>query len=336
MRWGFYLLTGLLVKFLLDVAYSLLYRNYALLQPASDYLSAVSLTLLTLVSFYYLRKRLGRRISWEGNYVRRFIMQWALGISVSIFFAFGIRWLVKLAFSDFSFVLILDEFIILIFIILIITAMVLGEFGMFLLNNWRFSLAELERFKKENAEFQLESLRSQINPHFLFNSLNTLSSLIYSNPEKAEAFIRELSDVYRYVLENRGKELVMLREELAVARSYISLVQLRFEENLTIRVDIPDQFLTLRIAPLSLQMLVENAVKHNVISRKRPLFIDIFAENNNLVIKNNLQRKTTGEYSSQLGLKNIQSRYAFLSSRQLEVVETADEFMVKIPLIPGE
>lgn len=336
LRWSIYLLAGVLVKFLLDLTYSLLYRNYALLQPGEEYISAILLTVLTLETFYRIRQRLGQRISWEDNPRKRFIIQWFLGMAISIFFAFGLRWLVKLTLSDFSYVLLLDEVIILVFILVIITAMVFAEFGVFLLNNWRFSLAELERFKKENAESQFESLRSQVNPHFLFNSLNTLSSLIYENPEKAESFIRELSDVYRYVLENRGKELVTLKEELLVAQSYMSLVQLRFDENLTIRVDIPETCHIMNIAPLSIQLLIENAVKHNVISRKKPLYINIFVEDNMLVVKNNLQKKSSIEYSSQFGLKNIKSRYAFLSDAQMAILETADEFIVKIPLIHGK
>ena len=217
--------------------------------------------------------------------------------------------------------------------IVVLTAMILIELGLFLLYKWRFSLAELERFKKDNAEFQFESLRSQVNPHFLFNSLNTLSSLIYENQEKAGSFIRELSDVYRYILENRGKELLMLREELAVARSYIYLAQLRFDKNLIVRLNISSDYNTKKIAPLTLQLLIENAVKHNVISKRKPLFVDIFVEGKYLIVKNNLQKKVSKEYSSHLGLKNIQSRYAFLTEDKMEILESETEFVVKIPLI---
>jgi LytS/YehU family sensor histidine kinase len=203
----------------------------------------------------------------------------------------------------------------------------------FLLEKWRFSLAELERFKKENAEFQFESLRSQVNPHFLFNSLNTLASLIYSDKEKAEIFIRELSDVYRYVLDNRGKEIVPFSRELEVARSYLYLLSLRFEQNMVVEWKIKPGTEKMMIAPLTLQLLIENAVKHNVISKKKPLTIQISAENSQLVVKNNLQRKEIKEYSSQLGLKNIQSRYAFLNSGEVEITETNSEFIVKVPLI---
>ena len=169
--------------------------------------------------------------------------------------------------------------------------------------------------------------------NFLFNSLNTLSSLVYENQEKAEAFIRELSDVYRYILENRGKELVTLNEELAVAESYIYLVQLRFDKNLVVRLNIDDVHKPKQIAPLTLQLLIENAVKHNVISNRKPLEVKIYIEDEYLVVRNNLQPKVSNDYSSQLGLKNIQSRYAFLTEKTMEVEQSETEFIVKIPLI---
>jgi len=194
-------------------------------------------------------------------------------------------------------------------------------------------LAELERFKKENAESQFESLRAQVNPHFLFNSLNTLSSLIYENQEKAEAFIRELSDVYRYILENRGVERIELQKEMEVAKSYIYLVQLRFDKNLKITVDIPRKWFSKFIAPLTVQMLIENAVKHNIISERKPLWVEIIVENEMLIVKNNLQKKESKVTSNQMGLSNIKSRYGYLTNVPVEILETGEEFIVKIPLI---
>ncbi len=204
---------------------------------------------------------------------------------------------------------------------------------MFLLEKWRFSLAELERFKKENAEFRFEFLQAQVNPHFLFNSLNTLSSLVYENKEKAASFIRELSDVYRYILENRDREVITVEKELEMLKSYIFLIQLRFEQNLTVTVDISSDNYKFLIAPLTLQMLVENATKHNVISKKKPLNIRIFTDDNFIMVTNNLQIKELKKYSSKMGLKNIKNRYGYLTDRKLEVIEQADEYIVKVPLI---
>ncbi len=336
LRWSIYILLGILFKFMLDVTYSLLYRNYPLFQPIEDYLYATLFTLAALASMTHLRNYLDDRIAWEENLTRRYLAQWTIFLFSGIFFAFALRWMFKLIFNAFYYVSVLDEVIILVLVLLVITVMVTLELGLFLLNRWRYSLVELERFKKENAEFQFESLRAQVNPHFLFNSLNTLSSLIYEDQEKAEAFIRELSDVYRYILENRGKELVSLGEELTVARSYIYLVQLRFEKNLDVDLNVPETKHEMKIAPLTLQLLVENAVKHNVIARKKPLRIAIFVDRDYLVVKNNLQKKESREYSSQLGLKNIKSRYAFLTDRKMEILEKEMEFIVKIPLIQNK
>jgi len=335
-RWSIFTLLGILFKFVLDVIYSLLFRNYALLQPAEDYLYAVLLTVMALETILFFRKSLDRRIAWEDRPSRRFFVDWSVFLLIGSFYAFGVRWLAVIIFSRFYYVRVLDEFVILFMVLFTVSLIVMLELGVFLLHRWRFSLAELERFKKENAEFQFESLRSQVNPHFLFNSLNTLSSLIYEDQEKAESFIRELSDVYRYILENRGKELVTLEEELTVARSYIYLMQLRFDKNLEVDLNVSEAYHGLQIAPLTLQLLVENAVKHNVISQRKPLNIAIFIEDNALVVKNNLQKKESREYSSQLGLKNIRSRYAFLTDEKMEILESAIEFSVKIPLIKSK
>ncbi len=332
-RLGFYIIAGALFKFILDVVLSLLFRNYSLLQPFEGYVYAMLLSALTLEAAWFFRDRLGKRVRWDAEPYRRYLLQWLLSLASGVFFIFGVRWIGKLAMSGFHYVRVLDEVVILVLLIIGITVLVTTELVLFLLNKWRFSLAELERFKKENAEFQFESLRSQVNPHFLFNSLNTLSSLIYEDQEKAEAFIRELSDVYRYILENRGRELVAMEQEMALARSYVYLVQLRFEKNLEVHLEVPPGYNGMRIAPLTLQLLIENAVKHNVISRKRPLRIDVTVEKDTLTVRNNLQKKESREYSSQLGLKNIRSRYAYLTDDPVIVQETESEFIVKIPLI---
>lgn len=332
-RWLVYLFIGILVKFLLDVTFSLMFRNYTLLQPFVDYLYAMLLAILSLELVHQVREVVSRRISWDANPRKRFFVQWTLSVISALLVVFTVRWAWLTLINNFYYVRLLDEIIILSMVLIVITTILLVEVSLFLLNKWRFSLAELERFKKENAEFQFESLRSQVNPHFLFNSLNTLSSLVYESQEKAEAFIRELSDVYRYVLENRGKELVTLKEELAVARSYIYLLQLRFDTNLHIQLNIDEVFEAMRIAPLTLQLLIENAVKHNVVSRRMPLHVSISIADGYLLVKNTLQVKESNDYSTQLGLKNIQSRYAFLTDNKVEIVPTEREFIVKIPLI---
>ncbi|MBX2894575.1 MAG: histidine kinase [Cyclobacteriaceae bacterium] len=215
-------------------------------------------------------------------------------------------------------------------ITLIITMFMTGR--SFLLN-WRASAVEAERLKKENMEAQFNSLRSQVNPHFLFNSLNALTNLVYQDQDKAVKFIKQLSAVYRYVLSTRDKELVPLAEELEFLHAYLFLQQIRFGEKLKLQVDVNSDGL---VAPLVLQMLVENAIKHNIIAEEQPLTIRIYKEEACLVVANNLQKRAIPtDESTGAGLENIKRRYGFLSSMAVRVEESTHTFKVIIPIIPN-
>jgi LytS/YehU family sensor histidine kinase len=242
--------------------------------------------------------------------------------------------IVQQMFALHEFIKLSDELITnaLVMVAILITTLV--DLGLFLLNKWRFSLAELERFKKENIEFHFEMLKNQVNPHFLFNSLNTLSSLIYTNQDTAAKFVRQLARVYRYVLENRDKEVISLKEELTFLQSFIYLIHLRFSENLKVEIEIPEKMQEKLIAPMTLQMLIENAIKHNVVSQKKPLTIQIYADMfDHITVTNNLQKKVVREYSSNIGLKNISSRYGFITDRKIIIEETGKYFKVRVPLL---
>ena len=332
-RLGSIVFLGILFRFILDIIYSLLYRNYDLLQSFDKYLFTIIIVYLSFESIFYLNKLLDKKLSWEVSPYRRFFTQWILSFGTGLFFAIVLRWIVKFIFISFTYVNLFDEIVLVLFVLLVTTTLTIIDLGLFLLEKWRFSLAELERFKKENAESQFESLRTQINPHFLFNSLNTLSALIFQDQKKAESFVREMSDVYRYILENKDTELVTLKKELEIIKSYIYLIILRFEQNLTVTININSRLDMMLIPPLTLQMLVENAVKHNIISRKKPLAVKIYSEDDYILVSNNLQRKDTTKYSTKLGLENIKSRYNYLTDNKVEIIESPDEFLVKIPLI---
>jgi len=332
-RWLSIFILGAIFRFSLDIIFSLLYRNYLLFQPFESYLFTIIFTFLVFETIFFLNRFIRKRIGWNNNPYKQLLIQWVSDLGIAFFYTFVLRWIFVLIFIQFTYVNLFDEIVILVFVLLITTAIIVGDLSMFLLRKWRFSLAELERFKKENAEFRFEFLQAQVNPHFLFNSLNTLSSLVYENKEKAASFIRELSDVYRYILENRDREVIKLDEELEMLKSYVYLIQLRFEQNLNISFDITPNRKGLLIAPLTLQMLVENATKHNVISRKNPLNIHIFTENNYIIVRNNLQKKELKKYTSKLGLKNIRNRYDYLTDRKLEMIENTNEYIVKVPLI---
>jgi sensor histidine kinase YesM len=190
------------------------------------------------------------------------------------------------------------------------------------------------------ASAQFESLKNQIDPHFLFNSLNVLSSLIEENPENAQKFTTSLSKIYRYVLEQKDKELVSVEEELAFAKTYMNLLKMRFENSITYELPTDENWIAsslamteAKVVPLSLQLLLENTIKHNVVSETKPLHIKIYFENSYLIVENNLQKKEILQERKGVGLQNIVNRYALISERKVLVEETQTEFKVKIPIL---
>jgi len=203
------------------------------------------------------------------------------------------------------------------------------------MNRTKKAQLEAEQFKKISAEAQFEALRNQINPHFLFNSFNVLSSLVYKDPDTSAKFIGQLSHVYRYLLNSQDKKIVPLQEEMEFIRAYLFLLEIRFGNNLVIQIENFDDR-DFYIAPATLQMLIENAIKHNIVSRSKPLTISIHTESDMLVISNNLQLKEIKEPSTKVGLQNIISRYVFLSSKPVLVKEAENFFIVQIPLLTLE
>ncbi|HYW95997.1 MAG TPA: histidine kinase [Bacteroidales bacterium] len=192
-----------------------------------------------------------------------------------------------------------------------------------------------EHLEKELSQVRFEVLKSQINPHFMFNSLNVLSGLISTDVTKAQLFIDEFSHIYRYVLETIEQPVVTLGKELDFMRSYLFLQQIRYGEDLSWNVDIPAGMMQMVLPPLSLQVLLENAIKHNVVNKSKPLGIDITTEGSRLVVRNNIQPKAAGT-STGLGLKNLVKRYAAISREEPEFKVVNNHYIAKIPLIPVE
>jgi sensor histidine kinase YesM len=199
-------------------------------------------------------------------------------------------------------------------------------------NQWRKAELEKEVIKREHIASQFESLKSQVNPHFLFNSLNALTALVHKDQDLAVQFIQQLSKVYRYVLDTQKKETVSLKTEIEVLEAYIFLLKIRFGANLNTNLNVPKSE-KLFIAPLVLQMLVENAIKHNIVSKSKPLTIDIFIENKNIIIMNKLQIKNNAAEPSGIGLANIKARYQYLIQKEVVITKTEEVFRVEIPLI---
>jgi len=193
---------------------------------------------------------------------------------------------------------------------------------------------QLLKLQKENLQSQFDVLKQQVNPHFLFNSLNVLTSLIRLEPELAEKFTEHLAKVYRYVLENKDNELVNLSTEISFLDAYIFLINIRFMDKVVVNIRIPDDKKNHRIIPLAMQLLIENAIKHNSMSKKSPLIINIFIDDNNLLnVVNNLQEREAHMTSTGVGLKNIQNRYKLLNNSVPVFEKTATHFRALIPLI---
>ncbi|MCK5765742.1 MAG: sensor histidine kinase [Bacteroidales bacterium] len=238
-----------------------------------------------------------------------------------------------------SFIMIIE----IIVVIIIALVLYINEF----FNSWREAVKNEESLKREKLALEYDSLKNQVNPHFLFNSLNTLSGLIGKDEKKATRFVKQLSDIYRYVLENKDHELVPLYTEMKFVENYISLMKIRFGDNLIVISDIKETS-KYKIIPLSIQMLVENAIKHNIVSKEMPLTISFSMEDEGeLTVKNNLQKKSSilqgdsGEWEKH-GLLNIKSRYEYLSQGVFKVngVSTLPfpdgldgYFIVNVPLI---
>jgi sensor histidine kinase YesM len=208
----------------------------------------------------------------------------------------------------------------------------MGGAVLFIIVLWQSSLKREQKLREQNLIFQNETLKNQVNPHFLFNSLNTLSALITSKPDTAEKFITGLSSIYRYILENSRKDKVPLNSELTFIKDYFDLQKVRDEEKIVLKKETPETT-DFMILPVSLQILVENAFKHNMATRENPLTISIYIDNQYIVVKNNLQKMPTQLKSSGIGLNNLAERTRLITGRDIIIEESDKYFTVKVPLI---
>jgi two-component system, LytTR family, sensor kinase len=217
------------------------------------------------------------------------------------------------------------------FVSIVTTTLMEGDF---IFKKWKESLAEKEIFEQLNLQQEFNHLKSQVNPHFLFNSFNTLSSLISEDPDQAEHFLNELSKVYRYLLRNNENELTTLQNELQFIRSYFRLLTYRYGSALQMKIEVDKKYEQYFLPSLSLQLLVENVVKHNIISKQCPLVIDIFTTaGNKLVVNNNLQLKVIKAPSNKVGLENIKTKYELLELKGFQVLSDDKNFTVVLPLM---
>ncbi|MDD4822852.1 MAG: histidine kinase [Bacteroidales bacterium] len=198
---------------------------------------------------------------------------------------------------------------------------------------WQQSLKREFELREQNLIFQNETLKSQVNPHFLFNSLNTLASLVNTDAEKASQFISKLSLMYRYILDNSQKVKVPLKDELAFIEDYFYLHEARSKGKILLSINIKESNYEYEILPVSLQVLIENAIKHNMATIEKPLRIVVYMEEQQIVVKNNLQKMATQVVSTKIGLNNLNERVRLITGKEITIEETTNDYLVKIPLL---
>jgi LytS/YehU family sensor histidine kinase len=202
-----------------------------------------------------------------------------------------------------------------------------------LFSKWKMALLHSNELEKEKTKVQYDNLKNQLNPHFLFNSLTSLNSLIYKDPDLASDFLQQLSKVYRYVLQHKETNLVALKEEIKFVSNYIELLKTRFGKGLVINIDLSVEAESKMIVPVSLQIMIENAIKHNTTDEDHPLHIEIFDVDGYLTIRNNVLPKRQVESSNKQGLENFKKLYSLFSTQEVIVLSDKKTFSIKIPLI---
>jgi hypothetical protein len=215
---------------------------------------------------------------------------------------------------------------------LFIFILLVFSIGLRITEKWIKSVNELEELKQARLISDYDALQDQLNPHFLFNNLSILKSMIIYDQKAAVDFTQNFTDFYRYVLQSRGKMTVRLNEELELLHSYVAIHKERLGENLQVKIEICTDELEKNIPPLSLQLLVENAIKHNIAGKENPLTIEIISDENSVTVRNNLQRKESS-YSTRNGLKNLVQRYKILSEKEIVITQNNSTFAVQLPLL---
>ncbi len=286
-----------------------------------------------MVGLTTMVKILDRRLPWLKSPLKRLIVQFLVTITFSlglISIAIVLNGLFTHQELSSAYFLESGFFMIKIAFTFIFVGSLVSNAVMFF-KNWKAAAVQQEKLKREQLALQYETLKSQVNPHFLFNNLNSLTSLISSNPDKAIDFVKKLSEVYRYVLDQKDHELVDLETELKFLESYVFLQKIRFGNNLDVQIDVNAG--NFKVIPLSVQMLVENAIKHNEISDMKPLTIRVFiSEKNYLMVENQLQKKSGSEGNGS-GIQNISDRYRFFTDKEVSVFISSERFRICIPLL---
>lgn len=283
--------------------------------------------------YEYIERKLDQHIPWFVEPQLRFFASVFLDLAINIIILFLVNWLVYVVVQKQEFNALLSKTTEgLKYLIFFTVVGIIIINGIRFFKSWKQAAVNEEKLKREKLAIEYESLKNQVNPHFLFNSLTALSSLVYTDQQKAVNFIREFSNVFRYVLESREKEVIDIATEKRLLESVSYLNRIRYDDLLQININLTDAT-DKYVLPMALQMLLENAIKHNVISERKPLQVEIIEEEEYIVVKNNRQPKKNEIVSTKIGLENIKSRYKYLSDKEVQVEATADQFIVKIPIL---
>jgi two-component system, LytTR family, sensor kinase len=330
-----FLLTALLLMFLGNLMAFILQPSF-IYDPKTwltNCLFSVGLGYPMMLLNKIITRGFGKRITWENSPAKKIVYTVGIVIVIAVIltfllnyiFIYRIQGVPYAQYLKTTFMLLLLQILIIIYIFSVIT-------GIEFFKKWKEGLIKQQSLQRKAMELQLETLKNQVNPHFLFNSLNTLTSLVHKDADKAVQFIIQLSDIYRYALENKNKSTVPWPVEKKFVENYLSMQQIRFSGNIVVSMDVSgdEKF---EVVPLSVQMLVENAIKHNIVTADDPLEIAIYVENSFLIVRNKLQLKSSVEYSENIGLANIRQQYEILAGQKADVSREGGFFTVKLPFI---
>ncbi len=320
-------LIGIIITGIFLISYGITDLSYSVKMVIHGMVMTAGIWIGCMTMVIYLWKK----FPWEISPVQHLILEIFLILTYTIIFSFFLYYLERRFWNIPKIENIGMEVFTTILITLLITAI---YESVFFYQQWKYNFSKSVRLERDNIEAKYEALRAQINPHFLFNSLNSLTTMVEDNKLVVD-YIQNLSSLLRYMMKSGERELVLLSEELNIAKNYINLQMTRFQRSLIITLNIPDEVHNYAVPPLVLQMLVENCIKHNIISKDKPLMINISADDESLLVTNNLQRRhdvtSTGH-----GLENIKGRYSFFTTRNVEITENTEEFTVRIPLLKVE
>ncbi len=325
-RWLFLLIPAVGIFLAALFQFELGYR--ALSSPLKYAIHAITMTGGIWIGCMFIVTILWKKFPWEQYPVRHLLLEIIFILLYTNLFSLALYWAeLKIGLIEPAPNLYLSA-IITNLITLLITA--IHEAAAFYYQ-WKVNFSRSVRLEKDNIEAKYESLKSQVNPHFLFNSLNSLITLVEDN-EKAVEYISNLSEFLRYMLKSSERQLVLVRDEIDILKKYFTLQKIRFKGGLKIEINVDEKYYHYSTPPLVLQMLAENCLKHNIISKDKPLTISVCAADGWISIENNIQRKNEQESTGQ-GLKNISDRYRFFTTEQVKIIQTNATFKVSIPLL---